>query len=87
MFATIEKTGQTPIVRPPLYNAYGLDNFPNGMNAVVAIISYTGYDIDPFGCGTTCCRYGGQSRCLVYPWFVCSFDTGTCYVEIGCSRG
>ncbi|CAI7600727.1 DNA-directed RNA polymerase I subunit RPA2 [Penicillium manginii] len=40
------QTGQTPIVRPPLYNAYGLDNFPNGMNAVVAIISYTGYDMD-----------------------------------------
>ncbi|KAL2827151.1 hypothetical protein BDW59DRAFT_171451 [Aspergillus cavernicola] len=40
------QTGQTPIVRPPLYNAYGLDNFPNGANAVVAIISYTGYDMD-----------------------------------------
>ncbi|KAL3438812.1 hypothetical protein BDV09DRAFT_79028 [Aspergillus tetrazonus] len=40
------QTGQTPIVRPPLYNAYGLDNFPNGTNAVVAIISYTGYDMD-----------------------------------------
>lgn len=39
-------TGQTPIVRPPLYNDYGLDNFPNGMNAVVAVISYTGYDMD-----------------------------------------
>ncbi|KAI9840719.1 MAG: DNA-directed RNA polymerase I subunit RPA2 [Sclerophora amabilis] len=40
------QTGQTPIVRPPLYNTYGLDNFPNGMNAVVAVISYTGYDMD-----------------------------------------
>ncbi|MCJ1397696.1 DNA-directed RNA polymerase I subunit RPA2 [Xylographa trunciseda] len=40
------QTGQTPIVRPPLFNAYGLDNFPNGMNAVVAVISYTGYDMD-----------------------------------------
>ncbi|KAI4129093.1 MAG: hypothetical protein LQ338_002391 [Usnochroma carphineum] len=40
------QTGQTPIVRPPLYNEYGLDNFPNGMNAVVAVISYTGYDMD-----------------------------------------
>ena len=39
-------TGQTPIVRPPLYNEYGLDNYPNGMNAVVAVISYTGYDMD-----------------------------------------
>ena len=40
------QTGQTPIARPPLHNAYGLDNFPNGMNAVVAVISYTGYDMD-----------------------------------------
>ena len=23
-----------------------MDNFPNGMNAVVAVISYTGYDMD-----------------------------------------
>jgi DNA-directed RNA polymerase I subunit RPA2 len=44
--AYLLQTGQTPIVRPPLYNNYGLDNFPNGMNAVVAVISYTGYDMD-----------------------------------------
>ena len=40
------QTGQTPVVRPPLYNEYGLDHYPNGMNAVVAVISYTGYDMD-----------------------------------------
>ena len=40
------QTTQTPIARPPLYNEYGLDNFPNGTNAVVAVISYTGYDMD-----------------------------------------
>ncbi|KAG9247921.1 hypothetical protein BJ878DRAFT_116965 [Calycina marina] len=40
------QTGQTPIVRAPLHNDYGFDNFPNGMNAVVAVISYTGYDMD-----------------------------------------
>lgn len=44
--AYLLRTGQTPVVRPPLYNHYGLDNFPNGMNAVVAVISYTGYDMD-----------------------------------------
>lgn len=44
--AYLLQTGQTPIVRPPLYNEYGLDNFPNGVNAVVAVISYTGYDMD-----------------------------------------
>ncbi|GJJ07336.1 hypothetical protein Clacol_001537 [Clathrus columnatus] len=40
------QTGQTPIVRPDLYNLYGLDHFPNGTNAVVAVISYTGYDME-----------------------------------------
>ncbi|KAG9232334.1 hypothetical protein BJ875DRAFT_486182 [Amylocarpus encephaloides] len=40
------QTGQTPIVRAPLHNEYGFDNFPNGMNSVVAVISYTGYDMD-----------------------------------------
>ncbi|KAK5058743.1 DNA-directed RNA polymerase I subunit RPA2 [Exophiala bonariae] len=44
--AYLLQTGQTPVVRPPLYNEYGLDSFPNGMNAVVAVISYTGYDMD-----------------------------------------
>ena len=40
------QTGQTPLVRSPLHNTYGFDNFPNGMNAIVAVISYTGYDMD-----------------------------------------
>lgn len=40
------QTGQTPIVRSPLHNDYGFDHFPNGTNAVVAVISYTGYDMD-----------------------------------------
>jgi DNA-directed RNA polymerase I subunit RPA2 len=40
------QTGQTPIVRPALHNKYGMDGFPNGTNAVVAVISYTGYDME-----------------------------------------
>ncbi|KAL0092040.1 hypothetical protein J3Q64DRAFT_1674279 [Phycomyces blakesleeanus] len=40
------QTGQTPIVRPALHNEYGFDNFPNGANAIVAVISYTGYDME-----------------------------------------
>ncbi|KAK3341573.1 hypothetical protein B0T25DRAFT_626185 [Lasiosphaeria hispida] len=40
------QTGQSPIVRSPLHNTYAFDNFPNGTNAVVAVISYTGYDMD-----------------------------------------
>ena len=38
--------GQTPIVRPDLHNEYGMDGFPNGTNAIVAVISYTGYDME-----------------------------------------
>ncbi|KAG4304220.1 hypothetical protein PORY_002401 [Pneumocystis oryctolagi] len=40
------QTGQTPIVRSKTYDFYGLDNFPNGTNAIVAVISYTGYDME-----------------------------------------
>lgn len=40
------QSGQTPIVKAKLYDDYGMDNFPNGTNAVVAVISYTGYDMD-----------------------------------------
>jgi DNA-directed RNA polymerase I subunit RPA2 len=40
------QTGQSPIVRAALYDEYGMDEFPNGTNAVVAVISYTGYDMD-----------------------------------------
>jgi len=40
------QTGQTPIVRPRLHNTYAMDAFPNGTNAIVAVISYTGYDME-----------------------------------------
>jgi DNA-directed RNA polymerase I subunit RPA2 len=40
------QTGQTPVVRPELHDDYGLDGYPNGMNAVVCVISYTGYDME-----------------------------------------
>jgi DNA-directed RNA polymerase I subunit RPA2 len=40
------QTGQTPVVRPKLHNAYAMDAFPNGTNAIVAVISYTGYDME-----------------------------------------
>ncbi|KAJ3223931.1 hypothetical protein HK099_000527 [Clydaea vesicula] len=40
------QTGQTPVVRPKLHDTYGMDGYPNGMNAVIAVISYTGYDME-----------------------------------------
>ena len=40
------QTGQSPVVRPELHNTYAMDSFPNGTNAIVAVISYTGYDME-----------------------------------------
>ena len=35
------QTPQAPLVRNERYNDYGVDEFPLGTNAVVAVISYT----------------------------------------------
>ncbi|CAF89806.1 unnamed protein product, partial [Tetraodon nigroviridis] len=40
------QTPQSPLVRPSMYDHYSLDNYPSGTNAVVAVISYTGYDME-----------------------------------------
>lgn len=37
---------QSPLVRTTAYDHYQLDNYPLGTNAVVAVISYTGYDME-----------------------------------------
>jgi DNA-directed RNA polymerase I subunit RPA2 len=36
----------SPLVRTRAYDAYGIDDYPMGHNAVVAVISYTGYDME-----------------------------------------
>ncbi|KNC48846.1 DNA-directed RNA polymerase [Thecamonas trahens ATCC 50062] len=40
------RTPQTPIVQTEAHSAYQIDEFPQGMNAIVAVISYTGYDME-----------------------------------------
>jgi len=40
------QTPQAPLVRNDTYGHYGIDNFPLGTNAVVCVISYTGYDME-----------------------------------------
>ncbi|XP_013402434.1 DNA-directed RNA polymerase I subunit RPA2 [Lingula anatina] len=40
------QTVQSPIVRNKMYDYYGMDNYPMGTNAIVAVISYTGYDME-----------------------------------------
>uniref|UniRef100_A0A8C7QA41 DNA-directed RNA polymerase subunit beta n=1 Tax=Oncorhynchus mykiss TaxID=8022 RepID=A0A8C7QA41_ONCMY len=40
------QTPQSPLVRPVMYDHYNMDNYPIGTNAIVAVISYTGYDME-----------------------------------------
>ncbi|CAK6962407.1 DNA-directed RNA polymerase I subunit RPA2 [Scomber scombrus] len=40
------QTPQSPLVRPYMYDHYNLDNYPSGTNAIVAVVSYTGYDME-----------------------------------------
>ncbi|XP_062979996.1 DNA-directed RNA polymerase I subunit RPA2 [Elgaria multicarinata webbii] len=40
------QTPQSPLVRPSMYDHYGIDSYPIGTNAVVAVISYSGYDME-----------------------------------------
>lgn len=37
---------QSPLVRTSTFEEYGFDNNPSGTNAVVAVLSYTGYDME-----------------------------------------
>ena len=37
---------QSPIVRNKLYDHFNLDDYPLGTNAIVAVVSYTGYDME-----------------------------------------
>lgn len=71
------QTGQTPIVRPPLHNEYGLDNFPNGMNAVVAVISYTGYDMDDAMILNKSGHERGFGHGTIYKTKICDLQEGT----------
>ncbi|KAH9718488.1 DNA-directed RNA polymerase I subunit 2 [Citrus sinensis] len=40
------QTPQTPIVRTNTYTKYGIDEYPTGTNAIVAVLAYTGYDME-----------------------------------------
>lgn len=40
------QTPQSPLVRPAAYEDYSFDEYPLGTNTIVAVISYTGYDME-----------------------------------------
>lgn len=39
-------TPQSPLVRPRMYDYYSMDSYPVGTNSIVAVISYSGYDME-----------------------------------------
>lgn len=39
-------TPQRPLVRTQAQTDFHMDDYPNGVNAVVAVLSYTGYDME-----------------------------------------
>lgn len=40
------QTPQTPIVRTSAYEKYSIDEYPLGTNAIVAVLAYSGYDME-----------------------------------------
>lgn len=40
------QTPQIPMVRPYAHDHFKIDNYPHGTNAVICVISYTGYDME-----------------------------------------
>ncbi|CAL8465768.1 g5304 [Coccomyxa elongata] len=40
------QTPQTPIARTKRYDEYHMDEFPSGTNMIVAVLAYTGYDME-----------------------------------------
>lgn len=40
------QTPQTPIARTKAYEKYNIDEFPLGTNAIVAVLAYSGYDME-----------------------------------------
>jgi DNA-directed RNA polymerase I subunit RPA2 len=71
------QTGQTPVVRAPLHNEYGLDNFPNGTNAIVAVISYTGYDMDDAMILNKSSHERGFAHGTIYKTKLCQLEEGS----------
>jgi len=40
------QTPQAPLVQTAIHSEYKMDEYPNGTNAVVAVLSYTGFDME-----------------------------------------
>ncbi len=57
--------GQRPIVRTQTHRKFEMDNYPNGLNAVVAVLAYTGYDMED----AMIINKGSYDRGIAQVWF------------------
>lgn len=44
--SSLFQTPQSPLLKLEAYDRYQMQNYPLGTNACVAVISYTGYDME-----------------------------------------
>eukprot|EP00795_Rhopilema_esculentum_P014271 gene14271-5300_t len=85
------QTPQSPLVKNETYDEYGTDNFPLGINAVVAVISYTGYDMeDAMIINKASLERGFASgsiyKCETINLASVSDERGTCSLRFGCKE-
>jgi DNA-directed RNA polymerase I subunit RPA2 len=57
---------QAPIVQTAIHGEYKMDEYPNGANAVVAVLSYTGYDMEDAMILNKCSYERGFGHASVY---------------------
>jgi DNA-directed RNA polymerase I subunit RPA2 len=71
-------TPQAPIITNENYEKFAINDYPNGFNAVVAVLSYTGYDMED-ACivnKASVSRLVSASKCHVT---LCSRSSAVCH--------
>ena len=60
------QTPQAPIVQTGIHGKYKMDEYPNGTNAIVAVLSYTGFDMEDAMILNKCSYERGFGHASVY---------------------
>eukprot|EP00794_Sanderia_malayensis_P003438 gene3438-3933_t len=86
------QTPQSPLVKNDTYDEYNMDDFPLGTNAVVAVISYTGYDMEDAMIINKASLERGFASGSIYKCETVNLanladERGTCSLRFGCQEG
>ncbi|OMO87241.1 hypothetical protein COLO4_20729 [Corchorus olitorius] len=71
------QTPQSPIVRTKTYTKYCIDEYPSGTNVIVAVLAYTGYDMED----AMILKKSSVERGMCHGQIFQKCDYGTIYVE------